>query len=131
MASPRDGDYVRLMRRSTLVAIISLSAAIAWLSACDSNAGGDEHRVDGAEARRLVAEGAFLLDVRSPGEFGAGHIEGAANIPISELDARLSEVPTDTPVVVYCLSGGRSASAARTLEAAGRRVYDLGAMSAW
>ncbi|NSW54045.1 MAG: rhodanese-like domain-containing protein [Anaerolineae bacterium] len=53
--------------------------------------------------------GAFMLDVREPDEWQAGHIPGATLIPRGELEARLDELPTDRPIVVYCRSGNRSA----------------------
>lgn len=85
------------------------------------------------EARRLVMEGALLVDVRSPGEFGAGHLEGARNIPVGEIGGRLNELGAhDRPVIVYCASGMRSATAASTLKRAGfEQVFNLGAMSNW
>ncbi len=90
-------------------------------------------RVKPEEARTLVAKGARLLDVRSAGEFGAGHLPGAVNVPLSELSSRLSEVgPKDRPIVVYCRSGARSASAAGILRKAGfSSVHDLGPISRW
>jgi len=87
--------------------------------------------VDGDQARALVGQGAFLLDVRTPEEYAAGHIDGATNIPLEEVSGRTSELPTDTVIVTYCQSGNRSASAARTLRQAGLEVCDLGPMSAW
>jgi rhodanese-related sulfurtransferase len=92
--------------------------------------GGD---VSSAEARQLVQAGARLVDVRTPGEFAAGHIPGAVNIPVQALDARLGELqPTDAAVVVYCRSGHRSGNASRMLKSAGfKAVYDLGPMSRW
>jgi phage shock protein E len=89
--------------------------------------------LSGAEARRMVASGARLLDVRTPEEFASGHIPGALNIPVAQLDLRLGELPTkQQPLVVYCRSGNRSASAARLLGEAGfTAVHDLGAMSRW
>jgi len=88
-------------------------------------------RVDGAEAHRLVAAGALLLDVRSPDEFSDGHIEGAVNIPVDQVGARLSSLPRDKPIVVYCAMGSRSAAAATRLAAAGFNVKNLGPMAAW
>ena len=85
----------------------------------------------GTDARSLVAEGATLLDVRTAREYRAGHIEGAQHLPHDEIAGRLAEIPRDRPVVVYCLSGTRSAGAADTLRAAGYTVHDLGPMSAW
>ena len=85
------------------------------------------------DAKRLVAEGARLVDVRSSAEFASGHIDGAVNIPVDQLPGRVAEVgPKEGPVVVYCRSGARSARAASILKAAGyTRVSDLGAMSRW
>lgn len=90
-------------------------------------------RSGSARAHRLVSGGATLLDVRTPAEFGAGHLEGARNIPVQDLARRLDEVgPREKPVVVYCHSGARAALAARTLRAAGfREVVNLGPMAAW
>lgn len=85
----------------------------------------------GQEAQRRVAAGAVLLDVRTPREFAAGHVEGAINIPVQELSARHDEIPRGDGVVVYCHSGQRSAIAARELEADGYEVYDLGSLSSW
>jgi rhodanese-related sulfurtransferase len=78
-------------------------------------------------------EGATLLDVRTPGEFAAGHVQGARNIPLQQLAARVEELGSQQkPVVVYCRSGNRSRSAMRVLVSQGfSAVYDLGPMSAW
>lgn len=86
--------------------------------------------------RELVARGAPLIDVRTPEEFAAGHVEGAVNIPVDQVGNRLAEIKnlvagTDNPLVIYCRSGNRSAHAARTLRAAGYEVVDFGPMSAW
>ncbi len=90
-------------------------------------------QISGADARKLVQEGAKLLDVRTIQEFGAGHLDGASNIPLDRLEARLGDVgPKDTPVIVYCASGVRSAMARRLLRGAGyQRVFNLGSMSRW
>jgi len=91
-----------------------------------------KNRVKGPEARRMVDRGAVLLDVRTPEEFAIGHIDGALNIPIDDLGARIAELADkDNPVIVYCRSGSRSAQAAKTLEKAGFSVRVLGQMAAW
>jgi Rhodanese-like domain len=46
-------------------------------------------QISSAEARKLVSGGAKLVDVRSPGEFGSGHIPGAVNVPVGERDGAL------------------------------------------
>lgn len=100
-----------------------LVAVLAWLA----TRGPSEAALRAIRAD-LARPDALLLDVRTPGEFSGGHLEGAVNVPVQELEQRLAEVgPTDRPVVVYCRSGVRSARAAGLLEAAGfTRVHDLG-----
>jgi len=87
----------------------------------------------GADARALVQGGALLVDVRTPQEYSAGHIEGAVNIPVSELGARLPELgEKQRSVVVYCRSGARSARAKALLESKGfTSVVNLGGMNRW
>jgi len=99
-----------------------LVAAVAWMWL---KRGGDK------EAKTALQAGARLVDVRTPGEFGGGHLTGAINIPVSELPQRLREVGAkDQPIVVYCASGARSARAKSLLQAAGyTHVHNLGAMS--
>jgi rhodanese-related sulfurtransferase len=91
------------------------------------------HRVSSTQAHALVKDGARLVDVRSPEEFASEHLDGAINIPVGELENRLSELePKDQAVVVYCHTGIRSARAASKLAAAGfTKVADLGGMSNW
>lgn len=85
------------------------------------------------EAHRQVEAGALLVDVRTPEEFAEGHLPGARNIPVDDLAQRLEELgPLDTPVVVYCRSGGRSTRAERLLKERGfQQVLNLGPMSTW
>lgn len=86
----------------------------------------------GETARAWVASGALLLDVRTPAEFAAGHLEGAINIPVQQLEERVDEIPNGRPLVVYCQSGRRSAKAVELLRAGGHEaIFDLGPMQAW
>jgi rhodanese-related sulfurtransferase len=79
-----------------------------------------------------VPDGAYLLDVREPGEWVAGHAPDATHVPLGELVARVDEVPADQDVVVVCRSGGRSAQATAYLNGIGRRAVNLdGGMQAW
>lgn len=75
----------------------------------------------------------FVLDVRTPAEFAAGHVPDAVNIPHDQVAERLADVPKDKDVVVYCRSGRRSDLAAKVLSANGyTRVGHLeGDMQAW
>jgi phage shock protein E len=88
-------------------------------------------RIDGATAHALVQGGATLVDVRSPDEFAAQHIEGAVNVPAAEV-ASHDFGGKDKAVVLYCTHGRRSQQAGEALRSQGyTRVYVLGPMSAW
>lgn len=67
----------------------------------------------------------LLIDVREEFEHQQHNI-GGTNIPLSEFQNRMYEIPKDVPVVLYCRSGGRSAMAAQTLTQSGwTTVYNL------
>jgi glyoxylase-like metal-dependent hydrolase (beta-lactamase superfamily II) len=89
--------------------------------------------VDADHARRLLKQGATVLDVRETDEFQSGHIEGALHLPLGNLPAEVARVPRDRPVIVYCGHGERASTGASILEAAG--FPDLinldGGISAW
>ncbi len=113
--------------KSSIVILIVVALALGYLLL---KRRGD---VTSSEAHRLVEAGARLLDVRTPQEFATGHIPGAVNMPVQDLDRRMGELTgKGRPIVVYCRSGARSSSAARMLKSAGyAEVHDLGAMSRW
>lgn len=72
------------------------------------------------EAKMAAANGALVVDVRTPQEFAGQHYPGAVNIPVDQVQSRLKEFgDKNSPVVVYCQSGGRSAMAKQILESAG------------
>jgi rhodanese-related sulfurtransferase len=75
----------------------------------------------------------FILDVRSEKEWQSGHLACSHNIPLTHLRQRMTEVPSDCPVVVHCEGGYRSAIGASLLAEAGRtNVHDLvGGIKAW
>ncbi|MBR5995938.1 MAG: FAD-dependent oxidoreductase [Eubacteriaceae bacterium] len=67
----------------------------------------------------------FLLDTRTPAEYGRGHAASFINIPVDELRGRLNEIPMDKPVYVMCQSGVRSYLACRILAQNGYRCYNF------
>ncbi|MCZ7401630.1 MAG: rhodanese-like domain-containing protein [Candidatus Methanoperedens sp.] len=75
----------------------------------------------------------FVLDVREKDEYAQGHIPGAVNIYVGELEKRVAEVPSDSSVVCACSTGKRSSLAASILARDGfKKVYNLiGGMTAW
>ena len=75
---------------------------------------------------RLPRDGSVtLLDVRTAGEYGGGHIDGFRNIPVDELRERLDEVEPGKPVYVICQSGLRSYIACRILAGYGYEAYNF------
>lgn len=74
-----------------------------------------------------MEKGAIIIDVRNPGEYRQGHIEGSKNIPVNEIRSRVEMIRKwNKPVITVCLSGGRSAAAKSVLTAAGIEVYNGG-----
>lgn len=76
---------------------------------------GEFKQVQVSDIRKLVENGAFILDAREPKEYEEGHIIGAVNIPLSQFRQRLDEIPTDRPVYAHCLVGQRSYNLVRAL----------------
>ena len=75
----------------------------------------------------LVKNGAQIIDVRTPGEFKAGHIRGAVNIPLQIISSQLGRIKRDKHVITCCASGMRSASAKSILKPNGFvEVYNGG-----
>lgn len=81
-----------------------------------------------ANMAKLIERGAVIVDVRTKGEYQAGHIEGSKNIPLDiiETDAvRLKKL--NKPIITVCRSGNRSGMAKSILTSAGIEVYNGGA----
>ena len=95
--------------------------------------------IDVGSAYNMITGGAYpdlvVLDVRSKGEYDSGHIYGATLIPVAVLQQRIGELASHTndEIIVYCQSGGRSATASDILDSNGfTKVYNmLGGLSAW
>lgn len=71
----------------------------------------------GVDHSAALPPDAVLVDVRSPAEFASGHVQGALHMPLVRLSHDIGQVAPDkgTPVIVYCQSGARSASARRQM----------------
>ena len=91
--------------------------------------------ISASEARAMIQSSPNLLvvDVRTPEEFAQGHLQGAINIPLSNLPTQISSLDRNRPILVYCQTGHRSAQAAALLMNSGfTQVYDMdGGLDAW
>lgn len=117
-------------RSRAAAAALVLLAAGGGLAAC-----GDDAATPGASAASssISVEGATVIDVRTPEEFAAGHLDGATNIDVSagDFDQRIDGLDPAGSYVVYCRSGNRSAQAvARMREAGFADVVDAGGLDA-
>jgi rhodanese-related sulfurtransferase len=73
----------------------------------------------GADFEALIADGAKIIDVRTPGEFSGGHLKGSVNIPLNSLSAKLGKFKKDQVIITCCASGMRSRSAKAILQSSG------------
>lgn len=112
-----------------------LSAGMVVLTACaPSDAEGQSISLEAARAEHEAGR-AIMIDIREPHEHATGVAQGARLLPLSQLGARLSEVPADpsTPVLLICNTQNRSSAALKALSERGYRNLQFvrGGMSEW
>lgn len=66
--------------------------------------------------KKLISEGAIIVDVRTEGEYRGGHLKNSINIPLDQLSVSFSKLNKNKPIITCCAYGMRSASAKRTLK---------------
>ncbi len=74
-------------------------------------AGAEEGSIDLETFNKIIEENPqsiYLVDVRDPDEFAAGHLQTAVNIPVGELEDKVDALPADKPIVFVCSTGARS-----------------------
>jgi len=117
--------YASRMSRVLLALVLALTACSCSDSSEPPAVAPTRPAKDPARARKLIAEGATVLDVRTADEFAEDHVTSATNVPVGEVARRIPEIDKlvagdkTKPVVVYCAAGGRAAKAKQQLEAAG------------
>jgi phage shock protein E len=80
------------------------------------------------DLENIVANGALIIDVRTPEEYKQGHINGSLNVPLNDIEQAMSWLIKDVPTITVCASGSRSAQAKKILEANGfTKIYNGGA----
>ena len=83
-------------------------------------------------AQEALANGALLVDVRSNGEWNAGHAPSATHLPVDKVRTQASLLPKSEQIITICRSGARSAQAAAALAELGYQVSSVkGGMHAW
>lgn len=115
------------MNKTLLVSVLTFL----FLSSCDA-----QDKIDPAAFQSAIADGKQqVLDVRTPGEYNAGHIDKALsadwnNKPV--FNERVKYLDKSKPIYIYCLSGGRSGAAAKVLREQGYVVKELsGGIVSW
>lgn len=85
---------------------------------------------DNTKLTDAIQDGAFLVDVRSSGEFASGSVKGAVNIPLDRIASQLAKFKGKKNIVVFCRSGNRSGQAKSILEQNGfQNVVNGGTVS--
>ena len=78
--------------------------------------------------KKLLAEGAVIIDVRSKSEYSGGAVPGSENIPLGNIASKIRQIKSlEVPVITVCASGMRSSAAKGQLKAAGIDAYNGGA----
>ncbi|CAG0910910.1 unnamed protein product, partial [Cyprideis torosa] len=67
---------------------------------------------------------AYIVDVRTPGEYKRGHVKGSINIPLNSIGTADKKLKGKDPIVLCCASGARSGQAARVLKTKGFEAYN-------
>lgn len=76
-------------------------------------------KTDNDHLQKIITEGAFLVDVRSPAEFASGNVRGSVNVPLDKVASQLEKFKDKKNIVVFCRSGNRSSQAKAILECNG------------
>jgi len=134
---------IKKFKAKNIIYLIGVIFIMGFLSGCsnqntktDATSGASYSKVTPKEAKeRLDSEDEIiLLDVRTKQEYNSGHIEDSILIPVSDLKEDAEDVLKDkeTPIIIYCRSGNRSATASKILLDLGyKKVYDLGGINKW
>lgn len=127
---------VEFFRQNVLLIGLAIGSGLALLLPMLSRSAAGISVLSVTEAVMLMSrKSALVLDVREPDEFAQGHLQGARNVPLSQLSARLKELEKfrDKPVLVVCERGRRANTAAKLLKSQNFTALNVlkGGMQAW
>lgn len=119
--------------------LLLISGTLMGASACNMAGGGSGEvktiNADSFEGKMKELKTYQLIDVRTPEEYAEGHLAGSVNLSANDasFEQAIEKLDKNTPVLVYCLSGGRSASAAKTMQGKGfKTIFNMeGGIMAW
>ncbi len=127
-------EFLNMKTINKLTFAISLALSISFGSCQQNNGKGGKVSVDEFETLLNKTSDAQIIDVRTAEEYNGGHLKNAKNIDANSADfsTQITGLDKSKPVFVYCLSGGRSSSAANEMRKAGfTTVYEMPGMLAW
>lgn len=121
------------MSRLTWIVLGIAAAVVVGVIVVLNSGGGAGGLVNSSAFQAAIDDGARIVDVRTAAEFESGHIPGAINVPVNEVEGAAAGWDKTEAIALYCATGSRSADAAATLGALGfKTVYDLsGGIMAW
>jgi rhodanese-related sulfurtransferase len=108
--------------------VIAMLASVLLLAGCASGATGVTNMNVEDFSKKTAESGVVILDVRTPGEFMTGHIQGAQNIDFESgsFESQIESLDKNGTYAVYCRSGNRSGQAVKVMHDAGfHNVYNL------
>jgi rhodanese-related sulfurtransferase len=105
-------------------ALVVVAVVVAGFLLLKPSGGGGVKVVDSAGVLAAQQKGAQVVDVRTPGEFQLGHIPGAINVPVDQIQATAANWDRNATYVIYCATGARSAEAVQYLSAMGFKNID-------
>jgi phage shock protein E len=108
--------------------VIAMLTSVLLLTGCASGAAGVTNLNVEEFSKKIVESGVVILDVRTPGEFMTGHIQGAQNIDFESgsFESQIESLDKNGTYAVYCRSGNRSGQAVKVMQDAGfKNIYNL------
>lgn len=117
--------------KKILLFVVAISLLV--LTGCSNNSSSAYKTESLENLETLLADGYKLVDVREVSEYNEGHIEGAINVPLSDIESgNYGTLSKDEKYVIICRSGNRSATASDILSSNGFTVVNLSkGMSSW
>ncbi|HSN06683.1 MAG TPA: rhodanese-like domain-containing protein [Candidatus Angelobacter sp.] len=111
-----------------IIALVAVLFGVALLAGCGSSSGGVQTADPQTFLSTAKQPGVVTIDVRTPPEYAAGHVDGAINIDVEAptFDSEIAKLDKNTTYTVYCHSGRRSGIATDAMSKAGfTHVIDL------